>query len=225
MKNLAKLFPVILLTAMITASDAQTYMIKGGLNLSNMLFKDDDHMYSQDFKMNTGFHVGATIEIPLVDYVTLETGLLLSTKGYETEGNIGDATYKSSLDLYYLDIPITWKGYLNVGKTKVFAAIGPYVDIGLNGTDKIEITLNGQTETVEEKIDWGSEEAEADFKRMDMGLIFGGGIEFKQVQLGVSYNLGLVNILPYQGYGMLVKNRVLSISLGYLFGGGQVELE
>jgi len=222
MKNRIKLFLVGVLTILVTASYAQNYIIKGGLNLSNMVFKDDERTYSQDLKMNTGFNVGATIELPVDDHFSFETGLILSTKGYMLEG---DETFKSSLDLYYLDIPITWKGYLNVGEAKVYGVLGPYIGIGLSGTDKLTITYDGQSETIKEKIEWGSVGAEDDFERMDLGMIFGGGLEFKKVQLGVSYSLGLTSILPYQGYDRVVKNRVLSISMGYIFCNRQIDMQ
>jgi hypothetical protein len=32
--------------------------------------------------MKTGFHIGATAEFPLTEIFSLETGLLLSTKGF-----------------------------------------------------------------------------------------------------------------------------------------------
>lgn len=59
---------------------AQNFGVKAGLNLSNMLVKNDYRTYSDDFKMNPGFYVGATAEFPLSDLLSFETGLLLSTK-------------------------------------------------------------------------------------------------------------------------------------------------
>ena len=83
MKNVIKLLIFVLVVSMTTGAFAQNFGLKGGLNLSNILAKDDNTTYSDDFKMNPGFHIGATAEFPFSDMFSFETGLLLSTKGYK----------------------------------------------------------------------------------------------------------------------------------------------
>lgn len=39
-------------------SNAQSVALKAGFNLSNMLEKDDEDTYSDDFEMLPGFHAG-----------------------------------------------------------------------------------------------------------------------------------------------------------------------
>ncbi len=223
MKNLVKLFVVVIAFTMTTELFAQNFGVKAGLNLSNMLVKDDNDTYSDDFKMNPGFHVGATAEFPFSDMLSFETGLLLSTKGYkvsEEETFMGETIkMEGKLNLLYLDIPLTAKAFFDIGSAKIYGVFGPYLGMGLSGKSKYEATYGGETEKGEYDIEWGSDEDESDFKRLDFGLTMGAGVEIKSVQIGLSYGLGLANISPYTDGGVKISNRVLGLSVGYKFGG------
>ena len=222
MKNLLKLLIVVIGFTMTTESYAQTFGVKAGLNLSNMLVEDDDDTYSDDFKVNPGFHVGATAEFPITELFSFETGLLLSTKGFkvsEEETFMGETVkYESKLNLIYLDIPLTAKASFDLGGARIYGVFGPYIGMGLSGKSKFEITAMGETETEEEDIKLGSDEDEDDVKRLDFGLTMGAGVEISSIQIGLSYGLGLANISPYTDGGSKISNRVLGISVGYKFG-------
>lgn len=71
----------------------------------------------------------------------------------------------------------------------------------------------------EDKVVWGSDAEESDFKRLDFGLIMGAGVEIKAIQIGLSYDLGLANITPDTDNGNKVHNRILALSVAYKFGG------
>lgn len=223
MKNLLKLLMVVIAFTMATESSAQIFGVKAGLNLSNILEKDDDDTYSEDYKMNPGFHVGATAEFPITEMLSFETGLLLSTKGYrmsEEETDGGETyEYKGNINLLYVDIPLTAKAYFDVGGAKIYGAFGPYLGLGLSGKYKIEETYMGSTDTEEGDLELGSDEQNDDFKSLDFGLAIGAGVEINAIQIGLSYGLGLANISPYSGDGYKVNNRVLGLSVGYRLGG------
>lgn len=70
MKNITKFLLILLVSSLCFQSYTQTFGIKGGLNMATMLVKDDDDTWSDDFKMNPGFHIGPTMEFPLSDMVT-----------------------------------------------------------------------------------------------------------------------------------------------------------
>ncbi len=222
MKNLIKLGIVALLLVLGTTSFAQTFGVKAGMNLSDMLIKDDYGTYSDDSEMNPGFHFGPTVEFPINETFAFESGLLLSTKGLkmsEKETYMGDTyEYSTKTNLLYLDIPLTAKATIDLGGSKIYGTLGPYIGIGLSGKTKYEYTENGETETNEEDINFGSDEVEDDLKRFEYGLSAGAGIEFNSIQVGITYGLGLANISSYTDDGDKVKNRVLGISLGYRFG-------
>lgn len=213
MKNLVKLFLIVI--AIMMATDklfSQEFGIKAGLNLSNMHIVYD-RMLSNDSNMKTGFHIGATAEFPLTEIFSLETGLLLSTKGFIEE--VKDFNYKVIFNPLYLDIPLTVKASSYIGGTKVYGMFGSYVGIGLSGTIKGEVIVDGVTTSQEIDIEWGSD-IDSDFKRMDFGLIIGAGVELNSIQIGLNYSLGLANISPQTN--LKINNRVLGISVGYRFG-------
>ncbi len=221
MKNLLKLLIVVIGFTMTTESYAQIFGVKAGGNLSNLLINDDT--YSDDLKMNTGFHVGATAEFPITELFSFESGLLLSTKGLimrEEETIVGESIkMEGRINLFYLDIPLTAKASVDLGGAKIYGTFGPYIGMGLSGKTIAELTTMGATVTNEEDIKWGSNENEDDFKRLDFGLTMEAGVEISSIQIGLSYGLGLANISPITDYGTKIKNRVLGISVGYKFGG------
>lgn len=223
MKKLSTLLVVIIALTLPTELFAQNFGIKGGLNLSNMLMKDDNKTYSDDYKMNPGFHVGPTAEFQLTEMFSIETGLLLSTKGFKASEEITlfGETLKTELktNLLYLDIPIAAKASFDLGGAKIYGAFGPYLGFGLSGKTKLETTLNNTTKSEEEDIEWGSDKTKSDLKRLDFGLTMGAGVQINSIQIGVSYGLGLANISPYTDGGTKINNRVLGISAGYIFGG------
>ena len=223
MKNLIKICIFALLLTSGTESFAQIFGLRAGLNLSNLLIKDDEDIYSENFKMNPGFHFGPTIEVPFSETFSFESGLLFSTKGAmakESESYMGSSyEYKEKIHLYYLDIPLTAKVTYEAGGLKVFGTFGPYVGLGLSGKIKSEYTEDGNTETDTDDIKFGSDENEDDLRRPDFGLTIGAGIGIKSFEVGLNYNLGLANLSIVDEGGSKIKNRVLGISLAYKFGG------
>lgn len=214
MKNLSGLFVIVFVLTLATESFAQNFGVKGGLNLSTMLMKDNDKTYSDDFKMKPGFHIGATAEFPMTEMLSFETGLLLSSKGFK----LSREGYEGKVSLTYLDIPLTGKAFFDIGDIKAFGVFGPYVGIGLSGKEKFDDTYEGEMETEERDVEWGSDAEESDFKRLDYGVIIGAGVELNAIQIGLSYNLGLANISPSTEDGYKVSNRVLALSIAYKFG-------
>ena len=228
MKNLVKLFLIVI--AIMMATDklfSQEFGIKAGFNSSNMHIVSESWVLSS--KLKTGFHIGATAEFPLTEMFSLETGLLISTKGVIvkellTEEDMGfnegmgfNLEYKANLSPLYLDIPVTAKASFDTGGgTKIYGVFGPYVGIGLSGKIKQEESINGATTSEEIDIEWGSDIESSNFKRMDFGLIMGAGVELNSIQIGLNYSLGLANISPQTN--VKVNNRVLGISVGYKFG-------
>lgn len=218
MKNLTKVLTIFLITLFCYQANAQTFGIKGGLNLAKVFEKDDGETYSNDYSMNPGFHLGLTVDVPFNDFLSFEPGLVFTTKGMKYEEEEMGFEIKAKANLYYLDIPLTIKASHDLGGgLKMFGAIGPYLGMGLDGKVKTTVKYLGEEETEEEDLKWGNDKDEDDLKRLDMGLTFGGGVEINSILIGISYDLGLSNISAYQDYGTTSKNRVLKFSAGYRF--------
>lgn len=222
MKNLKRLIPVAMVLMMATETFAQSFYARAGFNMANMLMKDNDDTYSDDYKSKAGFQLGATVEFPFSDMFSLETGLGVSTKGFrfeEKEDFFGQTIeIKASNNLVYLDIPIVAKMYFDAGRSaRIYGALGPYIGLGIAGKMKAEVTAGGSTDEESEKIKWGSDEEKDDFKPLDLGLLIGAGVEFDAIQVGLSYGLGLANISPYTENGAKAANRVFAITFAYRF--------
>lgn len=218
MKILSKLAFILVLIAASLPTLAQI-TVKGGLNLSNMVMKDNDGTYSDNFKMKPGFHLGITSEFKINDMASFETGLLLMSKGFkdsEKETYGGETyTYDENVSLLYLDVPLLAKAYFNVGDMRIYGALGPYVGMGLSGKDHWESSGTGGSDSGTDDIKWGSGDQDH-LKRLDYGVWVGAGVEMKSIMLGAFYNFGLANISASTTGGSKINNRVLGISVGYI---------
>src|SRR5690625_3182187 len=113
---------------------AQSFNVKAGLNYSTIISKDKDGNYSGEYTMKPGFHGGITIDIPLIEFITLESGLILSTKGFKSEVENQSIKVNRNLTSYYMDIPILIKGLHSVkDELEIFGVFGPYLSYGIHG--------------------------------------------------------------------------------------------
>jgi hypothetical protein len=215
MKSLTKLVIMVIVLAMATVSYAQTIGLKAGLNLSTMLIKDDNASYDDSFRMNPGFHIGATAEFPIIDVLSIETGFIFSTKGFAYSEEILMVLIEGKMDLLYLDIPLNAKITVGAGNAKIYGLMGPYVGIGLAGTSEGTISSLGITIDDDSVIEWGPD---GDLRRFDLGFNAGVGVIVNSVQFGLSYAIGLANISTNANNGYHANNRVLSMSAAYMFG-------
>ena len=216
MKNLAKCFALVFVSLICLQVSAQSsFRIQAGINLANVLEKDDDGTYSDEYKMNLGFHAGFGVDISLSDIISLEPGLLLETKGFKIKDSYAGIDYVAKLNLFYLDVPIMLKGAYDFGNGfKIYGAAGPYIGVGLFGNMVAKVDDDKETETVE----WGSDWEDGDMlKRLDYGLGFGAGVEINKLLLGISYDLGLANVSAYTENGTKGKHRVLKFTVGIAF--------
>ena len=214
MKIFTKISMIALISLFCLQSNAQTFGLKAGLNLSNILDKDNDGTYNNNLNMNPGFHVEAIVDMPFNKFLSFESGLLFTTKGYKLED---DEIFKIKAEskLYYLDIPLTIKASHDLWKgLKMFGTAGPYVGVGLSGKTKVYFE---DLKIDDHNINWGSSD-EDNLKRLEWGLTFGGGVEISSIIIGISYDLGLSNISANQDNGTKAKNKVLKFSVGYMFG-------
>jgi len=199
MKKLIIFIAVAVLFTYSADSFAQTFGVRGGLNMSNMLLKSDEN--TADTKAKVGFHIGGTAEFEITDMFSFETGLFLMTMGYKYE--VLSVDYKTNL--LYLNIPITAKARYELDNFSLYGLFGPYIGLG----------LSGKNNSVD--IEWGSGDSD-NLKRFDFGWTIGAGVEYEAFMAGLSYNLGLANIAAQTEGGYKAKNRAFLISVGYRFG-------
>jgi hypothetical protein len=182
---------------------------KAGVNFSTMTLKSSG--ISIDPTNMTGFQAGVIAEISLGRNLALQPGFLYSAKGsnYYISGFDVDVTIKPN----YLEVPINAIYKIGAGPLNVLLIAGPYVAYGIGGT----YSMSSVQTTIDEAIKFGSGQ-DNDLKPFDVGVNMGAGVELSRFQLTFQYCLGLTNITPVTDNGGEQKNKVMTISLAYLFG-------
>lgn len=168
---------------------------KFGMNFSNMTKLDDA-------KALPGFNLGVGMDYGFSENWSLQSGLLISSKGFKYK----EGDWKNKYRPIYLDIPILAAYKFNISdNTKFVINAGPYLAIGLGGKNK---------ETDEEDIKLFDKDG-YDWKRFDLGIQYGIGLELSDRYL---INLTGQNgfISPVDG-GDDPKNMTFTIGVGYRF--------
>jgi len=222
MKKLTKVFLIAILVAFATESFAQVnFGVKGGLNIAKEIEKyvgdgDYDGDLNEHTKSKLGFQVGPVVEFGFSDLISLETGLLLSTKGYKYKWSDDGTEAKGSINIIYLNIPVNARVGFDVGGMRIYGAAGPYVSYALYGSYKRELTDSGYTDSHSGDVEIGNDEEESDMKPLDYGLSIGAGAVFGAFEVGLNYDYGLADL----GFSEDFKrsNRCFSITAAYKFG-------
>ena len=188
------------------AESGVRFGIRAGLNLSTLSLVEDNHTYTTDSR--AAWHVGAIVDIPLMQSLYVQSGLYFMNKGgKETE----EEDYKVTYSPMYLEIPVLASYRYDFGSTaQLQIHVGPYFAYGVGG--KVKMEHDGE----EESDDFFHENSA---KKFDCGLQFGAGVTFaSHYYLGFAYDLGLSNISKNSGDSDgKIKNRSWMISLGYTF--------
>lgn len=173
---------------------------KVGMNFSNMT-KDSEA------KALPGFHLGVGMDYGFSENWSLQSGLMISSKGYKYDKDVLGADFKARP--IYLDIPILAAYKFNISdNTKFVINAGPYLAFGLGGKGKFDV--DGAEDI---KVFKGEE----GMSRFDLGIQYGIGLEISEHYL--------VNLTGQNGFicpwdvedGDKPKNMTFSIGVGYRF--------
>lgn len=186
---------------------------EAGLNIANASYKINGDKQSTSSILS--YKAGVVLDIDIAKGFYIQPGIFYSVKGAEINYNssILSGHIKSTLD--YLEIPLNLAYRYDLGNAgAVFAAVGPYMGLGMKGKNKTSVTTPlGSTEK-EDDIKFG--DADDEVKKIDYGVNFGiGYISPVGLYLRAQYGLGLANLANASSVSS--KNRVFGISLGYAF--------
>ncbi len=189
---------------------AQKINVNAGLNISSIM----TNLGYSNPKLKPGFHLGASVDYPISDLLSIDGGLLLSSMGYRINNDFdygfGPEHVEGSVNPYYLTIPILAKANFELGNVKAFAGVGPYVAVGLFGNVNRKYTPpTGATEDLSGDIEWG----ENDMNRFDAGLQAKAGVEFDKINIALFYGQGLVDVISVDDEYFL--NTVFGLTVGY----------
>jgi opacity protein-like surface antigen len=135
-------------------------------------------------------------------------GLFYAQKGTTIEA-LGTSVEEK---LHYVELPLTFNFRAGIDPVNFYAGIGGFAGYAFSGK------MNN------EKIDIGFDAEKNDINPIDMGLQFGGGLQYEldkiTIELGTSYQFGLWNIknnVENAAIEYKVNSRVLEFHLGFLF--------
>ncbi|MGO4294670.1 porin family protein [Chitinophaga sp. RAB17] len=206
--------------------------IKAGWNLSNIT--TDNAGNTKDSRSLSGFNVGAIVDLPLVPKIlSFQPGVFYSTKGTKVDlSNSTTTTYsKFTTNPSYIEVPLNFIAKLPVGpNARLFAGAGPYFAFGVAGKNKYENTVAGNTLSSSSNIKWDDDtpfnngdpnKGYDKFKRFDWGGNVQVGAEISNFLISAQYGIGFAKVRSGQDNSTddKSKNRVFSVSVGYLFGG------
>jgi len=130
-----KLAAVVVMLTMVTAVSAQVnFGIKGGVNMSNLVYDDE----VDDKNPKIGFNVGLALDYEFLPSSAIQTGLFFTTKGFKAENTSPDVEYTENL--MYLQIPVHYAYKADITPaTRIVLHAGPYVAYGVGGSRKADV--------------------------------------------------------------------------------------
>jgi hypothetical protein len=205
MNKLKIALSLIALSALCALAQEQyaTWRVIAGLSLSSIDYEDDDRSDASD--NISGIQIGIIGDAPINNLLSFQTGLIFIPKG----GDFSEKGYTSEISLRYLQLPLLLSAKLPVLSELIAARVsaGAYYSWGLYGT--VERTGSKDIDA------FGDDDDDAGLSRHDYGLSFGLGAEFKQFYFGLSYDMGLRNMVDSDDVDY--TNSTLSFTVGYIF--------
>lgn len=191
---------VLILLITCTASAAlsgQHLLVKGGLNFTNVSSEKDINLST-----SSGFHAGIGLEIPLVGLYHIGTGMYYTRRGYKSN----EPGMEGKVFIDYLDIPVDFMLKFKPGDlVGAYVSVGPYFSYGISSQ---VFDVNGLLQN-------GFDLDEIDLKRIDTGINIGMGIDVSKFRLSAAYGFSLTDNGSIKDN--VLKNRVIKISIGYMF--------
>ena len=147
MKKFLPLFLVALVATATVSAQSLRYGITGAMNVANYAMEVEGISFNPDSRI--GFRAGFRMEMDapfIYDGFYFDAEALLSAKGAKFDSSSGEDAASVISRPYYLEIPIHigYRYMFGQGNVGIFGSFGPYVAMGLFGTDKVTV---GSTST------------------------------------------------------------------------------
>lgn len=204
----------LLVCATITAQTEKVKIgIKAGLNIASLTFDENELESSQ----KTGFTAGIMAEIPLAKNFSVQPEVLYSQQGMKfsySDIDVANSSYKSTINLNYLNIPVMLKYYVLKGLS---VQAGPQIGILLKSNNKYQDNFLGYDNHENYNL---SDYTNAFDTSVNLGL----GYQFKdKFYVDLRYNISYSDVFKEaNSNGNYVinsdmRNRVFQITIGYFF--------
>jgi hypothetical protein len=196
---------------------AQSWKAKAGMNFSVFNTSDDYRSYNHYRIVKPGWNLGGFYEFNQGKLFSLETGLILETKGEKKDNSLnapGDFTKVIDLvSLLYLDVPLMGKLNIPLKKSTLMLGAGPYAGIAIAGWSESFTTpktnLNSRT-----TLDFGNKSFSS-FRRFDYGGKAMVALEYRDLNFSLFYSGGLRSVHRLNQYHYKMINQTVGFSIGY----------
>lgn len=191
-------------------ASSEPYKLIGGNKASN---------WDITTKGNATYNAGLILDIPVYHKwsMSVQTGLWFTEKNttFEAVNSNSSSTWRNvTYKAMYVQLPIQLGYHYDFKVVNVQALFGPYIEYRVNdGTARVQNS----------KTDAETDAFSSDDHKVNAGLTFGLGAEYKHAYLGLKYDLGLDNY--YSGSNedrktndkLNLRNNLFSIVLGWNF--------
>jgi hypothetical protein len=171
--------------------------VRIGMNLTTMTIKTKG--ISTKPETPIGIHFGVDYEIPLKRNISIQTGLILSSKGADYKID----TVDYSLTPAYVEIPVNISYSFTIKPIKISLFAGTYSACAIGG---YKIVSGNEFKY----LNFGTGKNK-DLKYFDFGFNFGVGVDIRNYVISAQYGIGIINVSPVNDSKM--KNKVIGISI------------
>jgi len=184
------------------AQDAVAVGVKGGAVFATLTFENKEEDRTQTSDTRPGFTGGLFVVWPADRRFALQAEALFTQKGAKFEG----PNFSARTTINYVEAPVL----LRISSAKsngmsLHGFAGPSFGFWVSGETKS--TVQGQQ---------GIDEIDNDFKRFDLGLVLGAGVEFGRLVVDGRYTWGLLDI-DKQIDEATIRNRSFAFMTGVRF--------
>lgn len=183
--------------------------VKGGVNRATVDFSNPSGF---DVNRVTDFHAGPLLAVDFIDAFGIHLAALYSGKGYRAFGFQTDGKATGG----YLEIPLLLNFRLASRGAEI---VTPHLFVGPGIGFELHCQVTGVVDGV--TVDETCDDFELDHKKVDFGLMFGGGLEITagptKVLLDVAYDYGLRNLEDDPLTTDTARSRTWCFSAGLLF--------
>jgi len=180
--------------------------VKGGLNIAT-ISTNNGEIWFINTPVNTnsisGLILGAFLNIPLGEYISIQPEMFYTTKGVAVEFPAGQCVGNEpcglDLRLRYIQVPVCIKLHLPIS----ISIINPNLFLGPSYSFLIVAEDLNSNSSIKEST-----------SKSDLGIVFGLGLNIGSIILEGRYDLGIANVFEdFKGN----KNRTITIMGGFSF--------
>ncbi|MCB9315653.1 MAG: PorT family protein [Lewinellaceae bacterium] len=209
-----------------TAANAQVQASIGpraGINLANWSASQE---ITDDFgtspKNRVSLLFGAVAEIRFSNNIALQPEINFIQKGMKLvqeydDPNLGTVRSKGEIIINNLEIPILIKAGTSFGSGRFDVLAGPSWAYGLNGKTKYTETINGNSESGSQDINFEDDGVTRSEFSLQFGAMFSYNLGAANLFLDARYILGFSNLVADAIGSESAKNRGIAFSVGALF--------